>query len=350
MQEGKLGIIPAIVCMQKSIVLVGHITNDISPVPHVGGGVSWSGIAFARLGFSVVLVTKAPRQHPYLQELKNLGIRDIYTLPVRDEKYAKTLTSFDNQYDAQFHRQQISPSQQEPITLEDWKAFRGTDAFRNLPQNAGVLIAPVIGEVDPRIFPLVKNDFPFLAVTPQGYFRYIEKESGRVLQVPWKEKDALQFSDATILSEEDLRFDQDGGYFRALRAVAPLVVLTRGEKGLTIFQKRKEKELEVKAYALLPGEVRDPTGAGDVCAAAFTSYYLQTTDMHQAGVFAALFAALKIRGNETRELGMATIPGQDAIPTFMKREKKRYETFLAENNLGFLSLFPERQRSSRERK
>lgn len=309
---------------RKNFFAIGHITDDLEPSSHLGGGVSYSGFVADRLGYLVHLITKCPPLSPYINELNRLGIT-VHRLPDRDLRFEQVITSFRNFYDGKGNRQQIVTERQEDITTLDLQNFP------DIPENSVILIAPVASEINEELF-LILAKKGELIVTPQGYFRKIE-ENGIVKRVPWLKVNSLRFAKVTILSDEDLTFDERKGmdeeYLQRIREYCPIVVLTRGKKGVTIFEKDK-KPVDIKAFPLLEDELRDFTGAGDSFAAAFATRFDQTRDIKEAGIFAALYSAVKIAGKEGGS-GLAGIPQLETVKSFVVANRERFNLFLREN-------------------
>jgi sugar/nucleoside kinase (ribokinase family) len=62
---------------------------------------------------------------------------------------------------------------------------------------------------------------------------------------------------------------------------------------------------------VIPAEEVDPTGAGDVFAAAFLSHYMETNDAWQAALFASAAASISLAA-----------PGTAAIPSRRQVEER----------------------------
>ena len=75
----------------------------------------------------------------------------------------------------------------------------------------------------------------------------------------------------------------------------PIVALTRGWQGLTLFTRDA-----VQDVAALPREEVDATGAGDVFAAAFLVRYHECQDVLEAAAFASLRGLLCRGGGRAR--------------------------------------------------
>lgn len=297
--------------MPKDFYAIGHISNDLNPYPHVGGGVTYSSVVATRLGFKAHIITKCAVDSPYIQELENMGIT-MHVLPVRDKKYLNKTTAFTNEYDEKGKRTQYCPEQQEHITKEDLVHFP------EISSNATILIAPVVGEVESELFEVLSKKGN-LSVIPQGYFREFATD-GKVSQRPLTDASFFQHAQYTILSEEDLGFD-DGTFTAQLKEICPTLIITHGGKGSSIYQ--QNKETRIPAYRLDPSEVVDFTGAGDTYAASFLTQKADGKSDRDAGYFASFFAALKIAGLGGKEVGLPTIPTKEQIEQYMEAYNDR---------------------------
>lgn len=343
---------------KKPFFAIGHITNDTEPFDHVGGGVSYSALVWKNLGLMGValnaqvannlglethIITKCLENHRFIRKLENYGII-VHNLPKRDSEYEDKITTFRNIYDESGNRSQFVSEKQEDITYDD------LDEFPHIPNGSTILIAPVISEVDPDIFPAFSK-YVNLAVTPQGYFRMLDS-NGQVKRRPWKEIDSLRFAKITILSDEDISFDSqiDENLLRQIRRLCSVTVLTEGEKGLTVFDRTNNLEFHVKPFRLFENEIKDFTGAGDSTASSFIKSYMEYNDPKEAGVFAAFYAALKIKGLGGEGTGLATIPTFEQMKHFIFQNYERYRKFLNENSLPYFSFYPEGQNGYMERR
>jgi 1D-myo-inositol 3-kinase len=307
-------------------VAVGHIVNDITPSHHLGGGVSYSAVAAYRLGHEAHIVTKCPSNHRYLADLNGMGVQ-VHVLPTALDG----ITSFANVYEGEQRRQRVTDVQ-ESIALPDSSSLP-----RDLFAHAVVLVAPVVGEVDINLFPVLARS-KSLAVTPQGYFREIGPD-GSVTQKHWAGVGTVRgHARAIVLSEEDIstsleNIDQE--MLDALVSACPILALTRGGKGSIICE--AGEATRVGAFPLTHDEEKDFTGAGDPFAAAFITELAKGRSCKAAAVSAALFAALKIMGVGPG-IGMETIPTRDAVTQFVTANPMRMQNFLQRENVAGISL------------
>ncbi len=184
-------------------------------------------------------------------------------------------TSFENVYDGAHRRQRVLV-QAEAITAEDVPP-----AWRAAPI---VLLGPVCGEVSPGF----GATFPrsLVGVAAQGWLRRVDRQR-RVRRRAWT---GLPFwSDCHVLfvSEEDLGRRRD--QLEQWTAEVPVVVVTRDRRGARVYSDGRWHHIG----AFAAREV-DPTGAGDIFAAAFLVRYHESEDVAAAARFASAAAACSV--------------------------------------------------------
>ena len=288
----------------QKFVAIGHITDDIYPKAHLGGGVSYSAVTAAKLGLDAHIITKCPPNHPYIKKLNDLGVT-VHVLP----SSLNIITTFNNKYDLQGKRKQIVTEIQESISLKDKISIP-----RQILKDSIIVVAPVTSsDVDVRLFPDFAR-YGSLNIIPQGYFRNISKD-GAVVQTKWKifEKHISNIKIA-VLSEEDIILQPE------IINKLPLVVLTQGAKGATVYRKGREI-CKTKAFPLLKKELVDFEGAGDVFAAVFIVEMIKNQEnIKAASVAAGLFAAVKIAG--ISGIGVDSIPSGEQVKEFLNKHSK----------------------------
>jgi sugar/nucleoside kinase (ribokinase family) len=181
------------------------------------------------------------------------------------------------------------------------------------------LAAPIVlfGPLDQEFTPALIRDFPrhpgaILAATPQGWLRRWDADD-RVWPTPWTDaEEVLPLLDVLILSHDDLlpfaggnRADADA-ILSAWSMHVPLLVATDGRHGATLFQHGQQEK-----FPAYPSVEVDPTGAGDVFAAAFLVHLYRERNPRQAIDFANCVASLSIEQE-----------GISGIPTLEQVEKR----------------------------
>ncbi|MBI2846213.1 MAG: hypothetical protein HYX86_06690, partial [Chloroflexi bacterium] len=167
-----------------------------------------------------------------------------------------------------------------------------------------VLLGPVAHEINESFLDLFPNSF--LALSPQGWLRSWDNH-GRVHPrfEPGLEK-AFSRASTVIVSEEDLQ-----GKAAALLPILkklPMSIVTRGQKGATLYLKGQILDLPPR-----PAQTVDPTGAGDVFAAAFMVKYARTQDPVLSTQFAQVAASFS-----TEAPGLAGIPDREKVEDWVE--------------------------------
>lgn len=259
-------------------LLIGHVTADIIPNGRtLGGTVSYSAPVAAMFGHRVGMVTSTAPNESLIDPL-----HEIATLKVLS---ADSTTTFENIYKNRQRTQYVH-------------GFAKSLSYDDIPQEWRtaplVHLAPLVNEVDLTI----PEQYPDATVllTPQGLLRKWD-DTGLVRFKRWLDVDALKHIDIVVFSKQDIldapELEQE------FAAVGNHVVVTDGENGGTYYNKG-----EAIPYAAYPVEEIDPTGAGDVFAAALLS------------------SLLTFKGNMTKALQVAarlaaqTVTRKGASPAF----------------------------------
>ncbi|MBO0795729.1 MAG: hypothetical protein J2P36_32970, partial [Ktedonobacteraceae bacterium] len=243
-----------------------------------------------RLGLSTAIVTSADT------ELQAALPNYLPHIALHLRTSANT-TTFANSYHEGFRTQYLH-ARSDDLTPADIPV-----AWQRSPV---VLLGPLAQELGPefvKLFPRTHENL--LAATPQGWLRRWDVD-GRVWPTPWQEAEQLlPFLDVLILSHDDLlpfasgnRSEADAILMRWSQLV-PLLIATDGRHGATLF--RHGTTTRFPAY---PVTEVDPTGAGDVFAAAFLTHFWQHKEPAAAVNFANCAASFSIEQ-----------PGVQGIPT-----------------------------------
>jgi len=260
------------------LLSVGHVCHDRAPGGDVvGGSVAYGSLTAKRLGWEVGILTSAGPGFDPERELPGVA---TFVQP------AAATTRFVNEYERDGTRRQTVTARADDIRFEalppDWRA---PDA---------VLLGPLVGElagVSATAF-----EAECVGAIAQGYVRAIDGE-GRVSAKEWQrpERDLLGVH-VLFLSQHDVP-DADARA-RDFLSLVPIVALTRGWRGLTLLSRAGVHEVPS-----LPRPEQDPTGAGDVFAAAFLVRYQETGDPLEAAAFAACAASCAVEGIGASSLG-----------------------------------------------
>ncbi len=281
-------------------LVIGHITKDIAPDGYVVGGTStYSALAAHRLGMSAAIVTAA---EPSFVDSVHETIPDI---PIYNHPSAHT-TTFENIY-TEVGRIQYLRAQAERIEASDVPAdWRDAKI---------VHLGPVAQELDAD----VTTHFPhsLVALTPQGWLRQWDAD-GRVHPKPWANAlDVLRTVDVLIFSPEDV--GHDWALIHAYTRAAPLAVLTLERHGALVFARDEGRWLAPRDATVV-----DPTGAGDVFAAAFLTVYHESGDPLRAARFANVTASLSIQKG-----GLSAVPDRATVSAWFEMRPKFHNPVVA---------------------
>lgn len=260
------------------LLSVGHVCLDRTPGGDVpGGSVTYGSLTARRLGWEVAILSSAGPDFDAAERLPGVP---VFVQP------AAATTRFVNEYEADGTRHQTVTARADDIRFEALpEAWRAPDAL---------LLGPLVGELGGVAAGAFEAGC--VGAIAQGYVRAIDAE-GRVSAKRWErpERDLLGVH-VLFLSQHDLP-DADRRA-REFLSLVPIVALTRGWRGLTLLTRDG-----VHDVPSLPRPEKDPTGAGDVFAAAFLVRYQETDDPLEAAAFAACAASCAVEGVGASSLG-----------------------------------------------
>jgi 1D-myo-inositol 3-kinase len=260
------------------LLALGHITRDQRQGGDVlGGSASYAALAALRLGWQAAVLTSAGPDFDPVRELPGVAVF---------VRRSAATTRFSNDYDRDGSRRQRVLARADDVDLEPLPdAWRDPDVL---------LLGPVAGElfaVGARAF-----EAACVGVVAQGYVREIDADGGVVAREWERPARDLAGAHTLFLSEHDL--PQADARARELLSCVPIVALTRGWRGLTLLTRDAVHEVPG-----LPRPEVDPTGAGDVLAAAFLLRYHETGDPLAAAAFGACAASCVVEGVGASTLG-----------------------------------------------
>ena len=258
-------------------LVIGHAARDLAPSgPRLGGTVAFAGLSARALGYRPALVTSAG---------PDLDLSPLDGLP-RVCSTAESSTTFENRY-AGGRRSQRLLARADGLSEE-----MIPDAWRSA---AIVHLAPIADEVDPAVSSRLNGGL--LGITAQGWLRRWD-DSGEVQPRPWGwASQGLLDAQAVIVSLDDLGGDEVA--IEEMAGVCRLLVVTDGPRGCRVYWNGDVRRVPVPAVTVL-----DPTGAGDIFAAAFFCRLHATRDPWEAARFANLLASASVARS-----------GLDGVPT-----------------------------------
>jgi 1D-myo-inositol 3-kinase len=228
-------------------LLLGHVTVDRLDDKRVamGGTATYAALTARNMGARVGVHTSASYEPGLIDTLSHVLVARIP---------AEYTTCFVNDYSGG-KRQQTIESVADRLTydqiLPEW---------RNPPI---VHLGPLCQELDTALV----DRFPrsLIGVTPQGWMRQWHEETGLVRAVDWEDADrVLRKANVVVISEDDVA---DPSVIRNWASKARMLVVTLGERGCDVYRQGSPEPFHSAAFTSAV-EV-DPTGAGDVFAAAF---------------------------------------------------------------------------------
>ena len=268
-------------------LLLGHFTRDVLPDgKYVPGGTSlYAALTAHRLGEAVSIVSAQTTLPPDWPRIIEVAFHSRMTPP-----------TFENRYTVD-GRKQILHTTTSPLAITDIPS-----RWCNAPI---VHLGPMLQEI-PEDFVFA---FPeaLLGVTPQGWMRAWDDQLPTTVQyTPWlPSPEVLSHIDVIVVSVEDVRGDEELVTYYA--QTCKLVALTRGSSGATLFWEGIPHHIPAVAVHEI-----DPTGAGDVFAAALLVYLQRTSNPLYAAQIASYVAAISVQG-----VGTSRIPTQDELEPYL---------------------------------
>ncbi|HEU4759621.1 MAG TPA: PfkB family carbohydrate kinase [Dehalococcoidia bacterium] len=276
--------------MPPQFLVVGHVVQDlISPGDasqwRLGGTASYAAVLGRSLGLRTAVLTAAAPEIPLSQLLPGIELHVLAS---------PSTTQIRNIYDGGHRRQQI-PRRAAAIgpgaLPEEWRA------------TPIVLLGPVAGEVDGAL----AGAFPgsLVGVGAQGWLREIAPDGWVRPVAPerWRAAPLLRSARALFVSDEDLPAEATADALREWSALTEIVAFTHGDRGAEVCLGGEWRRIEA-----FPARTVDPTGAGDVFAAAFLIRLHETGDVWEAARYGACAASFVVEGE-----GTAAIPDRDQI-------------------------------------
>jgi sugar/nucleoside kinase (ribokinase family) len=258
-------------------LIVGHITQDKHEAGYrLGGSVVYSGVLAHRMGLNVAVYTSGAA-HLTLDFLDGMQIID---------QPSPVTTKFINSYTPSGRTQQL---------IERAEELDCSQIPDNWKQAEIIHLAPVAREV-----PITaQQEFPagFLAYSLQGWLRDWNEE-GVIFPSSLPEGSELIGENAIgLLSIEDLGYDRSG--LEELQRHFPTLVMTLGFRGVEIMKNGSSTIIPTPSTTEI-----DPTGAGDIFAAALVILW----KIKGMGLAQSAQAASKLAAASVKKSGLASIP------------------------------------------
>lgn len=268
-------------------LIIGHLTRDLLPTgTRLGGTAAYSALTARALGLRVGILT-ACEDCLSTPELDAAGVQVI---GLRSDE----TTTFENKYTPNGRVQylhKLAPALDFSMIPEPW---------RNTPI---IHLGPVAREVDPTL----ARAFPdsFVGLTPQGWMRSWNEE-GQVSFTEWPEAAfVLQYANAAVMSIEDVRGNES--IVEEMASSARVLVVTEGANGCRLYWNGDVRRFRPPHMTEI-----DPTGAGDIFAAAFFTRMAATRDPWEAARFATTLASYSVS-----RYGLDGVPRPEEVQAVM---------------------------------
>ena len=259
---------------------MGHLTEDLTPEgPRLGGAAAFAGLLAHRFGARVTILTAADAAFPYLDAFAGIPIRRV---PSAER------TRFQNRYLPNGSREQTILARAAVIPETEIRRAVG-----ELPPGSAVFYGPVADELGGAgPLPRPSGSRTLAGAAPQGLLRRWDT-AGRV-SIRWSPEVLERLVGLDVISLSETEFPE------GIDLTAPLVAVTRGRRGAVL----RRSGLPPMEIPTIPGAQVDPTGAGDVFAAALLVGLWNALSAERAAQLAAAAAAITVES-----------PGTEGIPT-----------------------------------
>jgi sugar/nucleoside kinase (ribokinase family) len=262
-------------------LVIGHVTEDVSPAGVVLGGTAvFASLTARAFGLRAGIITSVNEK----TSLKTLAGIPLFSVP------SPHTTTFENVH-GPCGRRQILHHRAESISLETVPEIWRRSSIVHLGPVAQELAAESAKYFAPSL----------LGMTPQGWMRAWD-DAGRVMPCKWESADLLlPQAGAVVISREDVHADDE--IVEAMAHQTRVLAVTEGAAGSVLYWNGDRRRFRAPDVV----EV-DSVGSGDIFAAAFFIRLFMTRDPWESARFATLLASRSV----TRA-GHASIPTQAEI-------------------------------------
>lgn len=274
-------------------LVIGHAVQDLTGEGgwRLGGAATYASLLARNVGLRTAVLTAVG---PEIDLAAGLPGIDVVSVP------SEHSTQFRNVYGDE-RRHQFIPRRASPITSRDVP-----EEWRRTPI---VLLGPVAGEVEPGMGACFPDSL--VGAGAQGWLREVAPDTS-VRPVPpeaWDAAAVLRYADALFLSDEDVPAHSAPAALRHWSGMVETLAFTRGYNGADVFHRGEWRHI-----GAFPATVVDPTGAGDVFAAAFLVRFRETGDAWEASRFGACAASFVVEGE-----GAEAMPNRAQIEERLER-------------------------------
>lgn len=258
-------------------LVIGHLTCDLTPEgPRLGGTAAYAALTARALGLRVGIVTS------WNEDLPAPMLQDIPVVNLPSE-HTTTFEFTSTPGGRRLKLLHLAEVLDLHIIPEVWR-------------NATIVhLGPVAQEVQPNLVRHFSSSL--IGLTPQGWLRTWD-DQGFIQPTEWPEGSfVLNQAGAAVISVEDV--DGDESRIEEIATYSKVLAVTEEARGARLYWHG-----DVRRFLAPKTQEVDPTGAGDIFAAAFFTRLYSTRDPWESARLANHLAAASI-----------TRPGLDGIPT-----------------------------------
>jgi sugar/nucleoside kinase (ribokinase family) len=281
--------------VRPQFLVIGHTVQDLTSEDdpsawRLGGAAAFAAVTARNLGMRTAVLTAASADLKLEEMLPDI---DVQVVPSR------RTTQMRNVY-SEGPRRQFVPQRASPLTAEhlpsEWR------------QTPIAFLGPVIGEVDEAFAPEFR--LSLLGIGAQGWLRRVGRDSRvrPIMPADFHVHGMLQHARALFLSDEDIPAGEAPPALTYWSDLVQIIAFTRGYNGADICVRGNWRHIDA-----FPAKVVDPTGAGDVFAAAFLIRLWESGDVWKATRFASCTASFSIEGE-----GITAIPTREQVEARLK--------------------------------
>jgi pfkB family carbohydrate kinase len=282
--------------MQPQFLVIGHTVQDLlsedDPASwRLGGAASFASILARNLGLRAAVLTSAGPDIPLDELLPGIEMKVVPS---------RRTTQIRNVY-GEGPRRQFVPQRATLLSAE-----HVPPQWSRVPM---VLLGPVIGEVDESVASCFNGSL--LGIGAQGWLRRAGRDTRvrPVMPADFHVHGMLRNARALFLSDEDIPPGEAPPALTYWSDLVQIIGFTRGYGGADVCVRGHWRHIDAfPAHAVV-----DPTGAGDIFAAAFLIRLWESGDAWKATRFANCAASFIVEGE-----GIIAVPTRDQIEARLK--------------------------------
>jgi len=265
---------------------IDEISRNDQVVEAIGGPASYCGITAKNMKFDVDLHTKIGPDFKFKSDLEknNIFLSNDSVTNTPTTRFLLKIFGVERELYLKSKCDQID--------------FKKSDAD-------GVIVSPVFDEVSEDTLDLIRENYDYLLLDPQGYLRRADND-GKI----YLEKTLLDLSKITALKTDP----DEAFYLTGLKEKESMLLLQKKGVKHILYTNKQDITMLIKdrLYHLkIPNmQIGDTTGIGDIFCAAFSCSYLKEKDSLWAICFAVGAAQAAL---ETKATGILKIPNSGDI-------------------------------------